>query len=204
VDPSSVYLSVPEVAELFGLHPESVRKMVREGRLPAFKAGRSWRFDRRELEAWRQRRAPTRAVSGSAPSVLIVDDDLLVCSTLARMVARLGCRARQANDGVRGLELVAEEPPDLILLDLAMPGIDGPRFLERLREGHATLPVVIVTGHPEGELMVRASAFAPVMLLAKPVDRQALERTVQAVLAARTTSRAEPPAPELLHHGGSR
>ena len=56
------------------------------------------------------------------------------------------------------------------LLDLLMPEMNGPQFLEELRKIHPDLPVVIVTGDPDGELMKAAALYAPVMLLAKPVE----------------------------------
>lgn len=67
------------------------------------------------------------------------------------------------------MELVCREAPDLILLDLKMPNMNGPQFLEELRKTHAALPVVIVTGYPESELMQQAMQYAPVLPLAKPV-----------------------------------
>ena len=73
------------------------------------------------------------------------------------------------------------DPPDLVLLDLKMPDMDGPRFLEKLRKTQPDLPVVIVTGYPDSELMKEATHYAPVMLVAKPADAALLERTVRAV-----------------------
>ena len=87
-----------------------------------------------------------------------------------------------------GLELVAKEVPDLILLDLVMPEMHGIQFLQLLREAHPELPVVIVTGYPDSELMKQASQYAPVMLLVKPVDAALLERTVRSVLGEKLVS----------------
>ena len=122
---------------------------------------------------------PRRASTSTFGSVLIIDDEKKVCTALARTVERFGCRARHATDATVGLELVAQETPDIILLDLVMPGMNGPTFLEKLRETHPHLPVVIITGYPDGDLMQEAARFAPVLLLAKPIEPGLLERTVR-------------------------
>lgn len=191
----SPYLNVRQVATLLGMHPESVRKMVREGRLPAFKAGRSWRFDRAEIETWlRARGGPTYAAPphpvaqrprADGCAVLVIDDDEQVATTISQMVARTGCRVRQALSGAEGLIQVSRERPDLILLDLMMPGMNGVRFLEDLRAEHATIPVALVTGHPDSNLVAEAMRHAPILLLAKPLEPIALDRTMRALLGSR-------------------
>jgi DNA-binding NtrC family response regulator len=118
-------------------------------------------------------------------SVLVIDDDEKVCLALSRHVEQMGCRARHATSGARGLELVAEQAPDLVLLDLKMPGMSGPEFLEKLRKDHPALPVVIVTGYPDSDLMHQATRYPPLMLLPKPVKRGHIEGTVRMVLGER-------------------
>ena len=88
--------------------------------------------------------------------------------------------------GVRSFELFTERVPDLILLDLKMLDMTGPMFLEELRETHSRLPVVIVTGYPGGDLMIEASRYAPLMVLAKPAENELLERTVRMVTGPKT------------------
>lgn len=182
------FLNVPDVAELLGLHPESVRKMVRQGRLPAFKAGRSWRFDPADIATWRRQQ---RAAAG-APQILVVDDEPVVCRLLLRLIRRAGYDGRCATDGASGLEMVAQRRPDLVLLDLCMPGMNGAEFLERLRVEHPELPVVIVTGYPDSDLVHQASQHPPVLLLAKPVLADMLQRTLRSVLGDKLTPAAAP------------
>jgi len=69
-----------------------------------------------------------------------------------------------------------------------MPEMNGPQFLEELRKKYPDLPVVIVTGYPDSELMKQAMHYAPLMLLEKPVDPDLLERTVRMVLGKKTAS----------------
>jgi len=104
---------------------------------------------------------------------------------MRRLLELLGCRAVTATSGCDGIALALQETPDLILLDLVMPDLNGPRFLERLRRTHAALPVVIITAYPQGALMLEASQYAPLMVLPKPVSRELLERTVRVALGRR-------------------
>jgi response regulator RpfG family c-di-GMP phosphodiesterase len=114
--------------------------------------------------------------------------EMKVCRAMGRLLTRFGCRVRQATGGKEGLERVAQEAPDIILLDLAMPDMNGPQFLEELRKTHPVLPVVIVTGYPDSELMQQAMQYAPVMVLPKPMDQVLLERTIRVALGIGPTN----------------
>ncbi len=96
---------------------------------------------------------------------------------MRRTLERFGCRVRLATDGMEGLHLVRKETPNIILLDLKMPDMSGPQFLEELRKTYPALPVVTVTGYPNSDMMKQAMLYAPLMLLSKPADAELLERT---------------------------
>jgi len=180
-------LNAREAAAFLGAHVETVRRLARRGGIPSFKVGKDWRFRKEALLAWTDEQRMSAPPSHC--SVLVVDDDHLFCRMISRILNRSGCRAIQALRGEEGLEIVARQAPDLILLDLKMPGMNGPQFLEELRKTHPDLPVVIVTGYPDSELMVQAMQYAPVMLLSKPVERELLERTVRAVVGDKIAAR---------------
>ena len=176
------FMNVAEAAALLGVHIQTLRKLARQKQIPAFKLGRDWRFRREALVQWADAQHLEDGDPTNGCSVLIIDDEEKVCAALTRMVERFGCRARHATDGQTGLELVAHETPDVILLDLRMPGMTGPMFLEQLRKTHPHLPVVVVTGYPDSEIMRQAMQYAPLMVLAKPVEKELLERTVRMVI----------------------
>ena len=171
-------VAASEAAILLGAHVETVRRLARRGVVPAFKVGKDWRFSRRTLSQWVDAQQRGR----EAPLVLVVDDDALVRRAVTDMAQRLGCRVAAAASGSEGVTLVRTSPPDLVLLDLHMPGMNGPAFLRAVRPEHPTLPVVIVTGYPDSALMQQALQFAPLLLMAKPIEREHLARTIGVIL----------------------
>ena len=148
--PSTDVFGIREAAAFLGVHEQTVRRLSRRGAIPCFKVVRDWRFRREALLRWSEEQhrgeaAEQRQGDGGC-SVLVVDDEEKICRALSGMLQRFGCRARYATRGQEGLDLVREEAPDLILLDLQMPGMNGPRFLEELRKTHSDMPVGIVNG----------------------------------------------------------
>jgi excisionase family DNA binding protein len=165
-------------ASFLGVHVETVRRLARCGDLPSFKVGKDWRFRKEALLRW------TDSQQACRPSglVLIVDDDEKICRALVRIVEGVGCKAQSTTDGRSGLEIVSRTRPDLILLDLAMPGMNGPQFLKELRLTHPNLPVVIVTAYPDSELMAEAMKHGPLLLLPKPFEATEVEKIVGVVV----------------------
>lgn len=88
-------------------------------------------------------------MSADRPSVLVVEDTADVRFVLAHMLEREGYRVLEASNGELALELLARQLPSLVLMDLAMPRLDGWSTLARLRQlpGGTTLPVIAVTAH---------------------------------------------------------
>ncbi|MFC1706992.1 helix-turn-helix domain-containing protein, partial [Planctomycetota bacterium] len=89
----------------------------------------------------------TLADMEDACSVLVIDDEEETGMALATMVERFGCRARQTTTGADGLTMVAEDVPDLILLDLTVLEMNGPQFLTELRKSQPNLGVVQIRRH---------------------------------------------------------
>jgi CheY-like chemotaxis protein len=92
--------------------------------------------------------APDLAPEGHPPTVLVVDDEALSAELVAAMLEPEGYTVLRAEDGEEGLALAAMYRPDVVLLDLLMPGLSGFGVLERLKSdvGTREIPVVILTG----------------------------------------------------------
>lgn len=113
--------------------------------------------------------------------VLIVDDEITTVDMLSKALELFGHEPLPAYDGEHALRSLAQAVPDLMLLDLMMPGMDGYETLRRIRElpGARDLPVVIVTASPDPDLEQRVSAAGGNGCLRKPVDLDLLSRTVE-------------------------
>lgn len=177
-DGSVDVLDAHEAAWLLGAHVESVRRLARKGDIPAYKIGKDWRFSKPALERW----AETHHLRERAPLVLVVDGEKSFRDTTRLFLEGASCRVATAANGEEALELVRRETPDLVLLDLVMPGMSGVVVLKELHRMDPELPVVVVTAYPDSELMSQALRFPPVTLLPKPVEKATLLTTVNRVL----------------------
>jgi signal transduction histidine kinase/DNA-binding response OmpR family regulator len=108
--------------------------------------------------------------------VLIVDDNVDAADALGMLVRLLGGDARIAHDGTMGLESASEFRPDVVLLDLGMPGIDGYETCRRLRASGSAAYVVALTGWGQEQDKVRALQSGFDAHLTKPADPALLER----------------------------
>jgi CheY-like chemotaxis protein len=122
--------------------------------------------------------------------VLVIDDDATVRSMLAETLRGEGYAVDQAANGTEGLDRLRAETPDLILLDIHMPGLDGIGFLDeyRQRSSAVEIPIVIVTATPE--LPEAASELGIKAVLTKPFDIGLLTAMVERLL--RAADAAEP------------
>ncbi len=118
-------------------------------------------------------------------SILVVDDEPLVCDLLVKFLRLRGYRAHGVNDGQEALRIIDDRPPDAILLDLIMPGLAGIDMLHALREKEFPGGIIIMTGSQSEELLDEAWALRPQEILIKPVDLERLLTAIQLVLVCR-------------------
>jgi CheY-like chemotaxis protein len=115
----------------------------------------------------------------SRPLVLVVDDNPDLLSTLEMLITALGGNAMLAATGMAALALARQRPPDIVLLDIGLPDIDGYEVARRLRGevGLQKALLVGLSGHPEDEERSRAAGFDGHQL--KPVPLDALRAILQ-------------------------
>ncbi len=123
-------------------------------------------------------------MSGAAPAtVLTVEDDPLVRADLRLVLEDAGfevCAA--ARDGIEAVDLAREHEPDVILLDLGLPGLDGAEAARMIR-GERDVPIVALTGHGEGDLRRRAVAAGAVSIVTKPFVEKVVVQALHDALA---------------------
>jgi response regulator NasT len=101
--------------------------------------------------------------------ILVADDDRVVLFTLADGLREAGFEVIEARDGLRALALCESEQPDLALLDIRMPGLDGLELARRLRE-ETTVPFLFFSAYDDEELVQRAVKLGALGYLVKPLD----------------------------------
>jgi len=104
------------------------------------------------------------------PSILIVDDEASIVQSLSGLLTDEGFEIITASNGYEALKIIDSETPDLVLLDIWMPGIDGIETLKEIKKNSATLPVIIITGHGNVETAVKATKLGAFDLIEKPLN----------------------------------
>jgi CheY-like chemotaxis protein len=129
--------------------------------------------------------AGSAAMADTGETILVVDDEPLVRDLLVQFLSLRGYRALGVKDGAEALSMVEQAPPDLILLDLFMPGMDGVEVLRQLRQREYTGGVIIITGSHDEERLDEAWAVGPQEVIGKPIDLERLLTSIQLVLVCR-------------------
>lgn len=106
--------------------------------------------------------------------VLLVDDEEVFRQSTAKLLTRRGFLIEEAASGEAALEALRRSIPDVVLLDLRMPGLDGIDALQRIRALAPDLPVIILSGHGQYEDAVASIKLAVIDFLQKPVDIEVL------------------------------
>jgi PAS domain S-box-containing protein len=121
-------------------------------------------------------------------NLLLIDDDPDVRDWFQRVLATEKFNLRTANDGYEGLQEIRRQMPDIVILDLAMPNLNGPATLKEIRRKWGQVPVIVHTGFTDGDLMKQALAFSPFTLLAKPSSPEQVLETVRKVQRSSDTA----------------
>lgn len=133
-------------------------------------------------------RNPERtAAPPTSPLVLIVEDDPETREFYTHALAYDGFRIQEAHNGYQALEKAIEGLPDLVLTDIAVPGIDGIELCRQLRANQRTrgVPVLAVTGYGDREYPSRAFSAGVDQVLLKPCDAEVLVREARRLIGCR-------------------
>ncbi len=178
------WLTLGQAAKYLGVAQSTIRKWSDVGRLPAFYTpGGHRRFRRSDLDAFLQRSAsPGR--TGAGPSILIVDDDDRLREFVRVNLEMEGYVVREARSVEEGLAALEDESPDLILLDVMMPQVDGWEMLRRVQERHGVgaIPVVMFSGKVDDQTMEDAESRGAQAFIGKPFNPQQLIESTKQLL----------------------
>jgi DNA-binding response OmpR family regulator len=127
-------------------------------------------------------------------TILVIDDDELVSRTLQRALKMYDYQVMTANSGIEGLQLARRHRPDLIILDIMMPGVDGYQVCRQIRGDPLLkeLPVLFLTAKAKDEDKIEGFRAGADDYLVKPFNMQELELRVKAILRRVTQEDPEP------------
>ncbi len=174
------WLTLGQAAKYLGVAQSTIRKWSDLGRVPTFYTpGGHRRYRRRDLDNFLERSGPA---GKTGPLVLIVDDDEQLRQYVHVNLELEGYSVREAESAEEGLAALEEEVPDLILLDVMMPQVDGWEMLRRVQERHGVgaIPVIMFSGKA-GEARA-AGARGVSGFIGKPFDPQQLIESTKQLL----------------------
>lgn len=183
-DEDREWLTLGQAAAYLGAAQSTVRKWADGGRLPTFYTpGRHRRFRRSDLDAFLAG-SPPAPPAGERRRVLVVDDDAGLRAYVRTNLELEGYDVREAASAQEGLAAVEEELPDVVLLDVKMPEVDGWNLLRRVRERHGveTIPVIMYSG--ELEQADEAAQRGAQAFLGNPFDPARLLEAARQVLGS--------------------
>jgi excisionase family DNA binding protein len=175
-------LTLGQAAKYLGVAQSTIRKWSDSGRLPAFYTpGGHRRFRRADLD---QFLGSSRGAGRSRPLILIVDDDDGLREYLRSNLEIEGYLVREAASAEEGLAVLEDEPPDLILLDVMMPRMNGWEMLQRVQEKHGVgaIPVIMFSGKVDDREAAAAEERGAQAFLGKPFDPEQLLASTRQLL----------------------
>ncbi len=177
------WLTLGQAAKFLGVAQSTIRKWSDQGRVPAFYTpGGHRRYRRRDLEAFLDRSGPGGRTEG--PLVLVVDDDPALRELIRVSLSLDGYSVREAASAEEALAAIEDTAPDLVLLDVVMPGVDGWQMLQRMQERHGSIPVIMFSGKIDEQSAAEAEQRGAQGFIGKPFDpQQLIERAKQLVPA---------------------
>jgi PAS domain S-box-containing protein len=146
----------------------------------------------------RRREAPSGDPRLRGIRILVVDDDLGICQSLAEILEADGCRVETAQDGEEGLRKLQQGSFDLVLTDVVMPNMDGHELYSAIRRSRPGLPVLMMTAfHYDKDHIIKRSRLEGLqgVVFKKPVDPERLRQVIaETVASARDRGGAGKPA----------
>jgi len=156
-------ITAQELARYLKLNPTTVIRKAHKGEIPAIKIGKHFRFDKEQIDKWLLRQTVGRPLQ-----ILVVDDEPIIGKLFKDSLEVIGYQVVSEPSSIKALNLVARGHFDLIFLDLVMPDIDGSEVFRRIREIDKNVPIAIITGYPDSDLLQKANQHGPFLIMTKP------------------------------------
>ena len=172
-------MTIEELERYLRFTKKTIYRLLKQGSIPAVKIGNKWRFDKEVIDKWLRKN-----MEGVRAHILVIDDDEFIRSLFKEVLEEQGHTVLTTDTTAKGLAYVIQRDFDLIFLDLKMSGTDGAEILREMKSIKRRLPVVIITGYPDSEMMERAVKQGPLGIMPKPFDDSDITNAVNSFLRA--------------------
>jgi excisionase family DNA binding protein len=177
-------LTVKETAEYLRIPVPTVYYLVQRGQLPAIQIGGRWRIKKDSLD-----RDVLRKSEQGQPTVLVVDDEIAIQQIFKLFLKKSGFSRVIVDSGSDAIAALNKQKFDLCFLDLVLPDIHGDEVYRQAKEIDPDLPIVIITGYPDSNILDNILKHGPVTVLKKPLQVEQLALTLK-FMGHRLTSEA--------------
>ena len=167
-------MTVKETAEYLRIPLPTVYYLVQRGQLPAIQIGGRWRVKKDVLD-----RDVLREEEQGQPTVLVVDDDETLQAMFKLFLKKVGYSRLVVGTGKEAFAALDKQKFDLVFLDLQLPDITGDEIYAAAKAKYPDLPIVIITGYPDSDMMNNILKHGPVTVLKKPLRVEDLEETLR-------------------------
>jgi len=188
---SQMLMDIKQVAEYLQMNKMTVYKLAREGKIPAFKVASEWRFSKELIDKWlmgqlkgqhavQPPQNDSPLAGGVQKTVLVVDDEEIIRDFFTRSLK--GYRVLTAQSGEEALQIIRQDRPDLVLLDIKMPGIDGIETLRQIKQVDPGIVVIMLSAYETLQTNLEAARLGAYSSMAKPFDLSEMKPLMQQAL----------------------
>lgn len=167
-------MTVKETAEYLRIPLPTVYYLVQRGQLPAVQIGGRWRVKKGSLD-----RDILRRGDEGQPTILVLDDDPVIQEFFRKFLKKYGFSRVICGTAREALAALAKQSFQMFFLDLKLPDMDGDEVFRETKAVDDDLPIVVVTGYPDSDMLDRILQDGPVMVLKKPIDLDQLTLTMR-------------------------
>ena len=180
-------LSLPKAAEICSVSRWTLWSYVKSGKIKALRTpGGHYRISEKDLEEYLSKVNPPVDNGSPFAKVLVVDDDPAVRKLLLRVLNSAGLNVKTASDGFEAGQLSVKFNPQIIILDIVMPRMDGFEVCRRLKNNPETknVKIIAISGFDTQENKEKILACGADLFLAKPLDLERLRKEVESILGS--------------------
>lgn len=168
-------ITVKETAEYLNIPLPTVYYLVQRGQLPAVQIGGRWRVKKDLLDEQVLRKEQ----KGTQPAVLVVDDDAGIQGMFKLFLKKQGFARVVVGTGKDAISAIEKQKFDLCFLDLQLPDTTGDEVYRIAKQAQPDLPIVIITGYPDSQMLDNILKHGAVTVLKKPLAVQNLEQALK-------------------------